>query len=289
MFISSCVSSTENLIVSSICYNRSHFISKLMLMAIFVIISSFDENSVCFIFAFAVKVMMLMPSAWYFRNAWCFLWDSAEYLCLLHHTKLPQSYFFLFFIFFVLPHRWYRQLKFVAFLHNSAIPFHHHLEKEKFHSLVSGVFRLSMVMKNDFVLYNLCSNLFTIFAVDVKRTSARAYELLNLHDDDDEEFRLEISFYERHNEKKFIILANEVEGNRHGNETLGSRLIANAKSYEENLFLLNAQLNSNFIPTCADLWLSKYIIFAFANDKHFTRTVRSSTNTARNLFRRDAA
>lgn len=100
MFISSCVSSTENLIVSSICYNRSHFISKLMLMAIFVIISSFDENSVCFIFAFAVKVMMLMPSAWYFRNAWCFLWDSAEYLCLLHHTKLPQSSFFFFFSFF---------------------------------------------------------------------------------------------------------------------------------------------------------------------------------------------
>lgn len=27
-------------------------------------------------------------------------------------------------------------------------------------------------------------------------------------------------------------------------------------------------LKSNFIPTCADLWLSKYIIFKFESDKH---------------------
>lgn len=159
---------------------------------------------------------MRIPSTLFLRSLWkwwcCLQLDTfgtpdvfygipqnifVYYITLNYRSLL----FFLFFIFFVLPHRWYRQLQFVAFLHNSAIPFHHHLEKEKFHSLVSGVFRLSMVMKNDFVLYNLCSNLFTIFAVDVKRTSARAYELLNLHDDDDEEFRLEISFYERHNEK----------------------------------------------------------------------------------------
>lgn len=91
---------------------------QLMLMATSVIILSFKKNSVGVVFAlgwesddvapFTPKNVILLA-----RGAWCVLRDSTKYLCLLRHTVL-------------LPHiGCHRQLQFIAFLHNFAIPFHH--------------------------------------------------------------------------------------------------------------------------------------------------------------------
>lgn len=89
----------------------------------------------CSWFAFAVKVMMwcLYQNMILSRNAWCVLCDSAKYLCLLHHTEtfLSFSHF---------PHRCQRRRQFVAFIHISTIPLHHHLE--------SFVWLIFCVMKN---------------------------------------------------------------------------------------------------------------------------------------------
>lgn len=97
------------------------------------------------------------------ESAWCVLWDSAKYLCLLHHTKLPllsptppdfnSSLFYIFQPFHSIIVSRERTWGGVEMLHSFASP------------------RFFGVMKNDFVLYNLrCrfgfflyTNLFTIF------------------------------------------------------------------------------------------------------------------------------
>lgn len=145
-----------------------------MLMANFVIILSFEE----------------IPSARFFAG--CSL--TALLLCLRRKCerrterlvcfmRLPQN-IFVYYITLNLsihphsPHHHFSpslstSTSIRRFLHNSTIPFRHHLAK--FHS---SPFCLRLVaMKNDSVLYNLCANLFTFF-FPRPGTCERAHESL---------------------------------------------------------------------------------------------------------------